>query len=94
MNKEVVEIILDAARSFEANYPETLKSGFNINCPKVFTVLFNLIKPFLTERTLSKISIFDSNSSKWRPQLEKVVDLGLLPEKYGGSREKIGKSRV
>ncbi|XP_021956536.2 SEC14-like protein 4 [Folsomia candida] len=91
MNKEVVEIILDAARSFEANYPETLKSGFNINCPKVFTVLFNLIKPFLTERTLSKISIFDSNSSKWRPQLEKVVDLGLLPEKYGGSREKIGK---
>lgn len=87
MRKEVVELILDAARSFEANYPETLKAGFNINCPKVFAVLFNLIKPFLTERTLSKIKIFDSNANKWRPELEKFVVKGLLPKKYGGTRD-------
>jgi hypothetical protein len=86
MRKEVVEIIIEAARSFEANYPETLKSGFNINCPKVFAVLFNIIKPFLSERTLSKIKIYDSNATKWRPELLKVVPEPLLPKMYGGSK--------
>lgn len=91
MKKEVVEVIIATARDFEANYPETLKSGFNLNCPKVFAVLFNMIKPFLSERTLSKISIFDSNASKWEPSLKKMVDSSMLPKKYGGHRETSGK---
>ncbi|CAL8069642.1 unnamed protein product [Orchesella dallaii] len=87
MSKEVVEIILEAARSFEANYPETLKAAYNINCPKVFDVLFKLVKPFLSERTLSKIFIYDSNEAKWKHDMLKTLPADQIPVRYGGTRE-------
>jgi hypothetical protein len=84
MSKPAVDLIIEAAKSFEANYPETLKSSFNLNCPKVFSVLFNIIKPFLTERTLAKIQIHDANVSKWKPALLKTCPASHLPQKYAG----------
>lgn len=89
MSKEVVEVILEAARSFEANYPETLKAAYNVNCSKVFDVLFKLVKPFLSERTLSKILIYDNNEAKWKGDILKSLPADQVPVSYGGTRQNL-----
>jgi hypothetical protein len=42
----------------EANYPEIIKVAFVINAPRVFHLLWALVKPFLHARTVSKFEIF------------------------------------
>lgn len=64
-NQLILIFICHFAR-FEANYPERLKTAFLINAPKVFSILFALIKPLLTARTLSKVQIYASNAAKWK----------------------------
>jgi len=87
MNREVVDFIMEFARSFEANYPERLKAAYNVNAPKVFSVLFNLVKPILSARTLSKIFIFDSNEVAWKKEIFGNLPLSQVLTQYGGTRK-------
>lgn len=70
---------------YEANYPETLARCIIINSPRIFALLFALVKPFLSQNTVDKISIFDSNENAWKKAIEEVVDLNQLPVRYGGT---------
>lgn len=50
-------------------------------------MLFAIVKPFLSENTVNKISIFDSNEANWKKAVEEVIDPSQLPIRYGGRVE-------
>ncbi|CAC5415888.1 SEC14-like protein 2,SEC14-like protein 4,Putative SEC14-like protein 6,SEC14-like protein 3 [Mytilus coruscus] len=66
----------------EDNYPETLRIAFVINAPRIFPVIFRLVKPFLAEETAKKIHIFGSN---YKEELYKYIDKDQLPSHWGGT---------
>lgn len=82
--KPAMDVILELVQLYEANYPEFLKCAYVINAPKVFTLAYALIKPFLHEVTLKKIKIF--GQSGWKEALRKDIDPDQLPQHWGGSR--------
>lgn len=67
--------------AYEANYPETLRRGIIINAPKMFTLGFQLIKPFLSEETKQKVMILGSN---YKDKLQEFIHPDQLPVHYGG----------
>lgn len=60
------------------------KIGFLFSAPKIFSFGFNIIKKFLDEYTLSKISIFKHNRNKWLPAIMERVESSSLPAYFGG----------
>lgn len=55
-----------------------------ITVPKVFAFVYNIVKNFLDDYTLSKIFIFKNDSKKWLPKLLQHVDESQLPAYFGG----------
>jgi metal transporter CNNM len=53
--------------------------------PKIFSILFNMIKPFLHERTRSKIQIFSHDAKQWKAAILADVIAEELPVSYGGT---------
>jgi len=86
-HRTVIQAMIEGMRIFEANFPEILKHAFVINAPKVFHILFALIKPIMHSRTLSKVQIFDGNSSKWQQSLFKIMARDQIPPHWGGTKE-------
>ncbi|CAG7785370.1 unnamed protein product [Allacma fusca] len=85
LSKEAIELSLDIVRMLESNYPECLKSMVIVNAPKIFEILWALIRPLLTARSISKISIYGSNKEKWKVKLRDEIDPDSLPSEYGGA---------
>ncbi|KAG7158498.1 SEC14-like protein 2-like [Homarus americanus] len=81
--KPAMDVILELVQLYEANYPEFLKCAYVINAPKVFTLAYAVIKPFLHEVTLKKIRIF--GRSGWKEALLKDIDADQLPQHWGGT---------
>jgi len=69
---------------FDSNYPETVSHVSLINAPKLFFVLFNLLKPFIFESTLSKVFIYGNDN--WQEEFGKRFPVELLPPKWGGTK--------
>jgi hypothetical protein len=63
------------------NYPESLHKIVMINTPMLFTAVWAVIRQFLDERSLSKVEIF---GYQYHERLHEMVELGNLPERYGG----------
>ncbi|KAK0154336.1 SEC14-like protein 2 [Merluccius polli] len=82
MWKPAIEAYGEILTMFEENYPEGLKRVFLIKAPKLFPMVYNLIKHFLSEETKQKIVILGGN---WQEELQKQVDKDQLPGIYGGS---------
>jgi hypothetical protein len=89
-----VDAMLEAARRFEANFPETLKQGFVINAPRIFPILFAMVKPILSANTVNKIQIFGPNTKKWKPALKNYFPADQYPQHYGGTKVMDPKSRI
>lgn len=53
--------------------------------PKVFAIVFNIVKRFLDEYTLGKILIFKQDSKKWLPKMLEHVDASQIPKYFGGT---------
>ncbi|XP_077540759.1 SEC14-like protein 2 isoform X2 [Haemaphysalis longicornis] len=79
---KVVSTLVDAVRMFEDNYPEILEELFVINAPSLFPMVWNIIKPLLTQRTIDKIHIFGKEG--WREVFAERWDLDRLPAHWGG----------
>ncbi|KAI9561268.1 hypothetical protein GHT06_012224 [Daphnia sinensis] len=79
------EIGIEAIKIFEANYPDSLRRIFIINAPRVFTFVFSMVKPFLHQVTLDKISVFGCDKDEWSAALLKEIDADQLPVYYGGT---------
>lgn len=63
-------------------YPETMGAAYVVNAPKLFSLLWAIVKGFLDERTRSKVRIIGSN---YRPVLLEAIDAENLPEFLGGT---------
>lgn len=51
----------------------------------MFAFVFNIVKKFLDEYTLSKIHIYKQESNKWLPELLAQVDKSQIPQYFGGT---------
>ncbi|XP_057372739.1 SEC14-like protein 2 [Daphnia carinata] len=79
------EVGIEGIKLSEANYPESLRRVFIINAPKAFTFVFSMVKPFLHQVTLDKISVFGFDKNEWSAALLKEIDADQLPVYYGGT---------
>ncbi|XP_019622039.1 PREDICTED: SEC14-like protein 2 [Branchiostoma belcheri] len=73
---------LKLLRSLRQNYPETLKAAMIIRAPRVFPVLYSLVRPFLSEDTKSKLYVC---GSKLKELLLQKIDAHYLPAYWGGT---------
>lgn len=80
---QVVDYIRALVVLYENYYPETLKLALLINTPSFFPIFWRLIRPFLSERTASKVHIFSRDG--WQKVLLDYVDPGELPAHWGGT---------
>lgn len=53
--------------------------------PKLFTIMFNMMKPFLNPATVAKVRIFGHNKEEWLAALLEEIDADQLPAFYGGT---------
>lgn len=60
-------------------------AAFCFAVPKVFAFVFNIVRKFLDEYTLSKIHIYKQESNKWLPDLLEQVDKSQIPQYFGGT---------
>jgi hypothetical protein len=51
----------------------------NVVCNSVFNLIWKIVKPWLNEQTLSKITILGTN---YREQLHKAIDPANLPDVF------------
>jgi hypothetical protein len=84
-NRDCVDGIVTMVRIFEANYPEVANRAFIVNAPRIFGVAWNLVKPFVSERTGAKLQFFGSDKSKWREAILTVAEEDQFIIKYGGA---------
>ncbi|XP_057372032.1 SEC14-like protein 2 [Daphnia carinata] len=84
-NKQAVDAAIKIIQIYEANYPEYLSRVFVINAPKVFSIAYPILKPFIHERTRDKIKIFGHDSKQWKAAILAEVDPEELPAAYGGT---------
>jgi len=65
------------------HYPERLGQVIIINAPGVFSFAFHQIKAWLPESTQKKVMMC-GGPNDWRPVLEEIMDLDILPIHLGG----------
>jgi hypothetical protein len=53
--------------------------------PKIVSIGYAIIKPFLHERTANKVLIFNPDSEGWKEAILAEVDADQLPACYGGT---------
>jgi len=69
------------------HFPERLGSAVLLNPPRLFSVLWAMIGPFLDARTVAKIHFIDLSAPKGKEELAKSFDPALLHTSLGGSCE-------
>lgn len=79
---EVVSALTDVVRMYEDNFPEILEQAYLVNAPSLFPILWNIIKPLLTQRTMGKVHIF--GRSGWQELLASRMNVERLPVHWGG----------
>ena len=63
-------------------YPETMHKLYVINCPFVFRMMWNIVKPMLHPLTVAKINICGYD---FITQLRSIMDDDQIPKYLGGS---------
>ncbi len=51
----------------------------------MFTVIYNILKPFVAQETQAKMRIFGCNKEEWKAALLEEIDADQLPAFYGGT---------
>jgi hypothetical protein len=62
-----------------------MQTFFFHTAPSVFYWGFNIVKPLMTEKTLSKINIFDMADESWKSAIHSFLPIESIPEKLGGT---------
>lgn len=84
------EFLLETNNVFAENFPELLKSCIVINAPKVFTILWNMIRPFMNKATVEKVQIYgggEQDVQNWKAILRSKLKPENVPKRWGGTRE-------
>ena len=53
--------------------------------PKVVSIAYAFLRPFLHERTANKVMIYSHDSEEWKRVLLTYIDADQLPACYGGT---------
>jgi hypothetical protein len=77
---------IETMRILSSNYPERMFKAFFTFQPFIFTMIFNLLWPFLEERQQQKINLLGSSDFS---MLREYIDASSLEVKYGGTMEPI-----
>ncbi|XP_077539299.1 SEC14-like protein 2 [Haemaphysalis longicornis] len=80
---KVVTLLTDLIKAYEGNYPEILEKAFVINAPGFFPILWKLVRPFLTQRTVAKVAIYGTDG--WKAALLERHDPDAFPQHWGGN---------
>uniref|UniRef100_G3VS19 SEC14 like lipid binding 4 n=2 Tax=Sarcophilus harrisii TaxID=9305 RepID=G3VS19_SARHA len=80
--KPAIEVCQEFFSILDNNFPETVKNLIVVKVPKLFPIVYNLVKPFISEKTSKKFVIMGAN---WKEDLQKFVDPDQLPAEYGGT---------
>ena len=62
-------------------FPETLHQLILINVPLAIKIVANVLSQYLHESTMSKLIVYSSDFIK---EIDKHVDINMIPKKYGG----------
>jgi hypothetical protein len=76
---------LDCVTKYERYYPEILAFAILINAPKIFSLLYAMVKPLLPPNTVTKIKIFGSDKESWTPVIKNLIDNDQIGTNYGGT---------
>ncbi|KAJ7585061.1 CRAL-TRIO domain-containing protein [Mycena floridula] len=79
----VKDYISQASSIGQDRYPETMGKFYIINAPFAFAAVWSLIKPWLDEVTVNKISIL--KSSQYKEKLLEQIAPENLPFEFGGT---------
>jgi len=82
-----MQTMMELCSRFEANYPETIKIVYYLNTPRVFSLIWAIMKPLMAEHTLTKIQIFGNNEAKYIPAILKEIAPDQLPIILGGTKK-------
>ncbi|XP_077486864.1 SEC14-like protein 2 isoform X2 [Amblyomma americanum] len=80
---QVLNLLTELLKMYEANFPESLEKAFVINVPSFFPVLWKIVRPLLTQRTVDKVAIYGKEG--WKAALADHMDLSKLPAHWGGT---------
>jgi hypothetical protein len=72
-----------AADNDQKFYPESLHKLYVVNCPKIISYAWNIVKPWLDERTQKKIFFYKDHETK--AKLLEDIDAECLPVELGGT---------
>ena len=70
------------------NFPESLHKMFIVNAPKIFRVVWAVVRTFLDKRTRDKIAILGGRD-EYLPHLLEEIDAQNLPTFLGGQDDSI-----
>ncbi|KAL1435891.1 hypothetical protein MTO96_010661 [Rhipicephalus appendiculatus] len=74
---QVLNLLTDLLKMYEANFPESLEKAFVINVPSFFPVLWKIMRPLLTQR--------NGGQDGWKAAIAECMDLSKLPAQWGGT---------
>lgn len=77
----VKDYVMQAASIGQDRYPESMGKFYIINAPWTFSVVWNIVKPWLDEVTVAKIDI---QGASYKDTLLKQIDEENLPVVFGG----------
>ncbi|XP_065562755.1 SEC14-like protein 2 [Artemia franciscana] len=85
-NRAVHELAIKFVQIYEANYPEMLEKVIIINTAAILQIILKIVRPFLSDYTISKIQFHGSNRKEWETALKTLIPEEILPKKWGGTR--------
>eukprot|EP00939_MAST-03C_sp_MAST-3C-sp1_P001045 g1045.t1 len=68
-------------RIMEDYYPEIMGITFVVNAPRIFSIIWSIVKKFFDERTREKIHILGTD---YLPTMLKYIDKSQIPKELGG----------
>jgi hypothetical protein len=77
-----LKVLYSGFKALEQNYPEVLKCIVVVNAPWLFSIPFNFIKGCMSQHTLSKLKVYDSNKKQWINFLLEKCPQKSLPQEY------------
>ncbi|KAH6928363.1 hypothetical protein HPB50_014953 [Hyalomma asiaticum] len=80
---QVLNLLTDLLKMYETNFPESLEKAFVINVPSFFPILWKIMRPLLTQRTVDKVGIYGKDG--WKAAIAECMDLSKLPAHWGGT---------
>jgi len=77
--------MLGIATNYDSYYPTTIHVNFNVNTPRIYMSVMQIIINLVSQKTRDIIKVFGVDNSEWVPVLLKNIDRNQLPKAYGGT---------